>query len=65
LTETETRWRLEGEVKQLNLVIKELIHRPTYLISGQAGAVGPNAHAHNMTFNQLVNNAEQSIWLFW
>lgn len=31
-----------------------------YNISGQAGAVGPNAHAHDMTFNQLVNHVEKS-----
>jgi hypothetical protein len=27
----------------------------TYNISGQAGAAGPNAHAHDNTFNQIVN----------
>lgn len=32
-----------------------------YEISGQAGAVGPNAHAHDNTFNQLVNHVEQNI----
>jgi uncharacterized protein YjbI with pentapeptide repeats len=30
-------------------------------ISGQAGAVGKNAHAHDNTFNQLVNQFNQSI----
>jgi hypothetical protein len=33
----------------------------TYNVSGQAGAVGQNAHAHNMTFNQIVNHFEKSI----
>lgn len=33
----------------------------TYNISGQAGAVGPNAEAHDNTFNQLVNHVEQNI----
>lgn len=32
-----------------------------YEISGQAGAVGPNANAHDMTFNQLVNHLEKSV----
>jgi hypothetical protein len=32
-----------------------------YEISGQSGAVGPNAHAHDNTFNQLVNQINQSI----
>jgi hypothetical protein len=32
-----------------------------YKISGQAGTVGPNAHAHHNTFNQLVNQFNQSI----
>jgi uncharacterized protein YjbI with pentapeptide repeats len=33
----------------------------TYNISGQAGAVGQNASASNMTFNQIVNHFEKSI----
>jgi hypothetical protein len=33
----------------------------TYNVSGQVGAVGQNAHAHDMTFNQIVNNFEKSI----
>jgi len=28
---------------------------------GQAGAVGPNAHAHDMTFNQIWNQLQGSI----
>lgn len=32
-----------------------------YNISGQAGAVGQNAHANDMTFNQIVNHFEKSI----
>jgi hypothetical protein len=31
----------------------------TYNISGQAGAVGPNAHAHDNTFNQLQQIGRQ------
>jgi len=64
LAERETRLRLEGEIKQLDSVVNKLILRPTihqgdsymgdnYNISGQAGAIGPSAHAHDMTFNQL------------
>jgi hypothetical protein len=33
-----------------------------YNISGgQIGAVGPNAHAHDMTFNQIWNQSGQNI----
>src|SRR6266545_2883895 len=35
----------------------------TYNISGQAGAVGPNAHAHDMTFNQIGSRIENSMEL--
>jgi hypothetical protein len=33
----------------------------TYNVSGQAGAVGSNAHAYDMTFNQIVSHLEKSI----
>jgi hypothetical protein len=33
----------------------------TYNVSGPAGVVGQNAHAHDMTFNQIVNHFEKSI----
>ena len=33
----------------------------TYNVSGQAGAVGQNASASNMTFNQIVNHFEKSF----
>ena len=32
-----------------------------YNISGQAGAVGPDAQAHNPIFNQLVNHIDKSV----
>jgi len=32
-----------------------------YNVPGQAGAVGQNAHASDMTFNQIVNHFEKSI----
>jgi len=33
----------------------------TYNISGQAGAVGPNAHAHDMNFTQIGSRMEETI----
>ena len=33
----------------------------TYNVSGQAGAVGPNAHAHDMTFNQIKTQGGETI----
>jgi hypothetical protein len=36
--------------------------KDSYNISGgQIGAVGPNAHAHDMTFNQIWNQSGESI----
>ena len=32
-----------------------------YNVHGQAGAVGPNAHAHDMTFNQVWNQLESRM----
>jgi hypothetical protein len=72
LAERETRLRLEGALKQSDAIINKLILRPTihqgdinmgdnYNIPGQAGAVGPNAHAHDMVFNQIVHQVEQSV----
>ncbi|HEX5083023.1 MAG TPA: pentapeptide repeat-containing protein [Blastocatellia bacterium] len=74
LAEEKQRLQLEGALNQSNAVIDKLILRPsvnfqgdykqmgnTYNVSGQAGAVGDNAIAGNMTFNQIVNHFEQSI----
>ncbi|MEN3332970.1 MAG: hypothetical protein V7641_2335 [Blastocatellia bacterium] len=74
LIEREIRLQLEGEVRQLNSVVDKLILRPSiyvnnpggfmgdkFEISGQVGAVGPNAHAHDMTFNQIWNQLQGSI----
>lgn len=33
----------------------------TYNVSGQAGAVGPNAHAHNINFTQIGGQIEKNI----
>jgi hypothetical protein len=63
LIERETRLQLEGKIHQLDsFVDKLLLRQGNYeIISRQAGAVGPNAHAHDNTFNQLVNQINQSI----
>jgi hypothetical protein len=70
LAEREKRLELEVAHKYLDAVINKLILRPTvhhgdlhmdnYNISGQVGAVGPNAHAHDNTFSQIVSRLEQS-----
>jgi small GTP-binding protein len=36
-------------------------HRDTYIIKGQVGAVGPDAHAEHMIFNQLWNENKDKI----
>jgi hypothetical protein len=74
LAEEKQRLQLEGALKQSDAIIDKLILRPSvnfqgdykqmgnaYNVSGQAGAVGDNAYAHDMTFNQIVNHFEQSI----
>jgi hypothetical protein len=74
LAEEKQRLQLEGALKQSDAIIEKLILRPginvqgdyknmgdEYNISGQAGAVGPNAHAHDMTFNHIVNQFEKSV----
>lgn len=74
LAEGETRLRLEGEVKQLSAVVDKLILRPSLSFHshggitvgdeyniGQAGAVGSNPHAHDMTFNQIGGNIEKRM----
>ena len=39
----------------------EVVMGDQYNVSGQAGAVGPNAHAHDMSFQQLWNKASSEI----
>jgi hypothetical protein len=39
----------------------EVIMGDQYNVSGQAGAVGPNAHAHDMTFSQVWNKLEGNV----
>jgi hypothetical protein len=73
--EKQTVLLLEGEVQALERTVDKLLlnQKPniylsegdlnmssdTYNISGQAGAVGPNAHAHDNTFNQLQQIGSQ------
>ena len=59
---------LEEQVLALNQTVKLLAAKgdtyvmgDNYKVSGQAGAVGPNAHAHDMTFNQIVSQMEKSV----
>src|SRR5262249_29156608 len=75
--EKRTVLLLRGEVQALERTVDKLLlgQRPTiylsegdlnmssdtYNISGQAGAVGPNAHAHDMTFNQIGSRIEESM----
>lgn len=39
----------------------EVVMGDKYSVSGQAGAVGPQAHAHDMTFNQIWNQLEKTV----
>ena len=74
LAERETRLRLEGRVEELRVTVKEFILRPSHSYHsqgditmgdeynvGQAGAVGPNAYAENMSFQQIGGNIERSM----
>jgi uncharacterized protein YjbI with pentapeptide repeats len=73
LAEEKQKLQLEGWLDELRLWFRQqqLLLASTkqgdnalgdkYEISGQAGAIGPNTHAHNITFNQLVNQINQSI----
>jgi uncharacterized protein YjbI with pentapeptide repeats len=60
LAESKKRLKLEGEVAQLSLVVDKLIQRPTYKVSGQAGAVGDNSHSHDLSLNQTQNRSKDS-----
>ncbi len=70
LIEREARLQLEGEVRQLSSVVDKLILRQSIIVNqggvtmgnetyqnyGQTAAQGHNAHAHDNTFNQVVNH---------
>jgi uncharacterized protein YjbI with pentapeptide repeats len=51
--------RLLASANQFNIIGSNM--GDTYNVNGQAGAIGQNAHAHDMTFNQIVSHFEQSI----
>jgi small GTP-binding protein len=38
-----------------------IIHKETYNITGQIGAIGPGAHAQDMAFNQIWNDIKDKI----
>jgi uncharacterized protein YjbI with pentapeptide repeats len=64
---------LKGEVRALERTVDKLLSRPTFYLQGgdarmgdeykvgQAGAVGPQSHAHDMTFNQIGGNIEKAM----
>ena len=65
---------MKEQISTLDKVIDKFLSKPTYYLkegninmgdeynnSGQAGAFGANAHAHDNTFNQIVNQLEKSI----
>lgn len=74
-SESRTVLSLRGEVNALERMVDRLVSKPTYYLKGgdvkmgdeynigQAGAAGPNAHAHDMTFNQIGGNIEKSMSL--
>ena len=76
LAEEKVRGQLEARLDELRLWFGEQLRLlasanqfniiggnvgDTYNVSGQAGAVGQNVHAHDMTFNQIVNHFGKSI----
>lgn len=69
LMERETRLQVEARLEELRSCFHLLANKNpinlqgdyvgnTYNISGQAGAVGSNAHAHDNTFNQIANHLQ-------
>jgi hypothetical protein len=48
--------KVEDFVQQLTIIKEQNIVSEQYNVSGQAGAVGSNAHAHDMTFNQQIGS---------
>jgi hypothetical protein len=58
LLKTSSPGRYSGETR--DYIVQELVMGDKYTAS-QAGAMGPQAHAHHMTFNQVWNQASGSI----
>lgn len=59
---------LEGQVSALSQTIELLsgkgdryVMGDNYEVSGQAGVVGPNAHVHDATLNQIASQIENSM----
>jgi hypothetical protein len=64
---------LKSDVRRLEWTVDKILSRPTFYLQGgdarmgdeynigQAGAAGPHAHAHDMTFQQIGGNIEKSI----
>lgn len=64
---------LGTEVRRLEWMVHKLLSRPTFYLErgdarmgdeynvGQAGAVGPQSHAHDMTFQQVGGNIERAM----
>jgi hypothetical protein len=44
-----------GQITGPTIIEGSTMNRDTYNIHGQTGAVGPKAHAHDMTFQQVQN----------
>jgi hypothetical protein len=47
-----------GQITGPTIIEGTAMSRDTYNISGQAGAVGPNSHAHDMAFQQIQNSLD-------
>jgi hypothetical protein len=76
LAEEKIRGQVEARLDELRVLFREQMKLLTsanqtivkgdnimgdkYNVSGQAGTVGHNAHANDMTFNQIVNRFEQT-----
>ena len=53
-----------GQITGPTIIKGSTMSRDTYNIHGQAGAVGPKAHAHDMTFQQVQNQGALDLpWL--
>ena len=48
-------------LKEPRTIIKRLEMGDTYEIKGQAGAVGPGSHAHDINFNQAWNDISKNV----
>jgi len=58
--EIQRRRDLSNPIPASNLTLIDIAMRDSYKV-GQAGAVGPNAHSHDMTFNQVWTELQATI----